>query len=543
MRYPQLNLRATITAALPFLVACSGGAVAPENAGTGSGCVSDISCPLGEECGAGVCEPVATSIYPHIQTASLLFRPYLDAAEVAWRASHYDVLIGNLFYVVDDVRAVNPNARLFEYVNIRYNRYDEFGNQATEWALAHGENPEDFYLHYREDVDVPTWEGTLLVEGFPAGVVPGWNPGAGPGDPPANAVSRDQARAPGYNAGGGTGEVWKLANVTGDGFRRFLAEWLPTVLTGESEDVSFSGGPMDGVVLDNAIYYPQFGEGVLDKTDEFYGIPLDDAHPYADGFATIYPELSEALARHFGHAVDLMPNFGHVSFLVYNNPASQSVVATTPWIWAQVWLRYFGTSSPTTGSNRVITYDADYAKGLLSVIHQTRGSGRRVIGAQDLSNSSWGSDRGRLFTLALYYLVHNVNTFYNYETTTVQSDLHMSQWQWNPAVEFDVGTPDHVPPGKTDFEGHYPSTEHYVFAEGADPYRPDLTYRVLARRFTNALVLARMLPAGSVVNDLSATVHALDGSYAVLNADGTLGEVVTSVTIRNNEGFILIPVD
>jgi len=46
-----------------------------------------------------------------------------------------------------------------------------------------------------------------------------------------------------------------------------------------------------------------------------------------------------------------------------------------------------------------------------------------------------------------------------------------------------------------------------------------------------------------VVNNLSATTHALDGSYAILNADGTLGSVVTSVTIRNNEGFILIPVN
>jgi hypothetical protein len=80
-----------------------------------------------------------------------------------------------------------------------------------------------------------------------------------------------------------------------------------------------------------------------------------------------------------------------------------------------------------------------------------------------------------------------------------------------------------------------------VFASGPDPYKPTLTYRVLARRFTHALVLVKMLPEGSVEDSRSFTVHALGGSYRPLLANGTLGAPLTQVALRNNEATILIP--
>jgi hypothetical protein len=120
---------------------------------------------------------------------------------------------------------------------------------------------------------------------------------------------------------------------------------------------------------------------------------------------------------------------------------------------------------------------------------------------------------------------------------------HLSAWQWNPAVEFDIGHPASIPLGATDFEGKANTNEHYLFAAGPDPFDSALTYRVFARRFTNALVLVKMLPAGSVIDTRSITTHTLDGPYAVLRGDGTLGDVVTTAQIRNNEGLILVPVD
>jgi hypothetical protein len=52
-----------------------------------------------------------------------------------------------------------------------------------------------------------------------------------------------------------------------------------------------------------------------------------------------------------------------------------------------------------------------------------------------------------------------------------------------------------------------------------------------------------MLPEGSVTDDRSITHHALDGTYAPLQADGTLGAAVNVAMIRNNEALILIRLD
>jgi hypothetical protein len=520
-----------VTAALTA-AACGTSPADPADTTVSGGCSSDIACPYGEECGTGACVAIAPSLYPHIQTASALFRDHLDGAEVTWRGAHYDLLINRVLDFAHDFRAINPNVRLLEYMYSRYNNYDDFGNRATEWALAHGYDPEDFYLHYREDVTAPTWEGIVLVPGYEPGLVPGWNPDW-PDDPNASATTRAEARVPGYNVGH---EPWFMANINHQGYRRFLLDWAEDVMGG-------AGDPIDGIVFDNAIYYPMFGEGQLDKTDEYYGTPVTADHPHAMGFASLYPEITNGLSERYGRGIDITPNFGHVLFLSRPEPAPVSVIRNVPWIWAEVWLSYYF-SDAASGTNRTVTWEGDYQKGLVAVIEQTRGSGRRILGARDYSNGELGTDRGRLLTLALYYLIQNRNTFYLYETVPHHSsDLPMEQWSWNAAVEFDIGQPDQVPSGTTDYAGDYPSDEHYVFATGPDPSDNSLTYRVLARRYTNALVLAKLLPAGSTIGPISATVHDLDGEYAPLQADGTLGPVVTQVSIRNNEGMILIPVD
>ncbi|HXV14953.1 MAG TPA: hypothetical protein VEC56_12175, partial [Candidatus Krumholzibacteria bacterium] len=184
-----------------------------------------------------------------------------------------------------------------------------------------------------------------------------------------------------------------------------------------------------------------------------------------------------------------------------------------------------------------------YVNAVREIIRQTRTGGRRVLGAQDRFFGTAGSDRGKLLTLGLYYLLHNKHTYYMYTSTGDSNTGHISTWGWNPAVQYDIGQPEVNAPGTLDFEGRAGTREHYLFATGADPAVPSLTYRVLARRFTNALVLVKLLPAGSTVDGSSITTHALDGSYGVLQADGLVGPTVTQASIRNNEALILIPQD
>jgi len=511
---------------------------------TASGCVTDFACSSGEECGVGGCQAVSPSILPHIQTASGMFRNYLDPAEADFRAANYDLIINFVYGYVDRIRSINPNARMFEYINIRYHYYDEF-NTATAWAASNGYDPEDFYLHYREDTDVIGWESQVLVPGYPAGRVPGWNPNAGPSDPPASATTRSESRA--FNGNDGVIGPLYMANITEPGMRGFLLNHIAKLVDGSHWGTAFASGPIDGIMADVGVYYAQFGEGMLPNTDEHYGVPMTDSHPHSRGFETLYPELAAGLENRFGHAIDIMPNYGHIYFLNYDHPAAEGIQRTTPWAWAEVWLMYHGTYQPTSGPGRCITWESDYENAIAAVVRETRRGSRRVLGARDKPRDGVpGSDRGKIFLLALYYLVHNQNTWFLYETVNVHGvgvTEHMSEWNWNPAVTFDIGQPEPVPPGFTDFDGRSGTNEHYIFAHGQDPWQPQAYYRVLARRFSNALVLVKMLPDGSVTTDASITTHQLDGSYALLQADGTLGAVSTTVDLRNNEAAILIPMD
>jgi hypothetical protein len=102
---------------------------------------------------------------------------------------------------------------------------------------------------------------------------------------------------------------------------------------------------------------------------------------------------------------------------------------------------------------------------------------------------------------------------------------------WTPAAAYDVGQP---------------TAAWTEWATGNDPSNSGLTYKVLGRTYSKALVLYKPLSyklgvGTGTIADNTATKHALQGNYRVLRADGTLGPAVTSITLRNGEGAILIP--
>jgi hypothetical protein len=139
--------------------------------------------------------------------------------------------------------------------------------------------------------------------------------------------------------------------------------------------------------------------------------------------------------------------------------------------------------------------------------------------------------RTQIATLAYYYMIANPQTTFlmmngGYEPA--------SSWSrhWSPAMAFNVGQP---------------TGEWSVRATGADPSNLSLTYKVYQRSYSNALVLYKPLSYRAGVGtgtaaDNTVTTHVLNGNYRMLRNDGTLGPVITSVTLRNGEGAILIPV-
>ena len=62
--------------------------------------------------------------------------------------------------------------------------------------------------------------------------------------------------------------------------------------------------------------------------------------------------------------------------------------------------------------------------------------------------------------------------------------------------------------------------------------------QVFARKYTRGLAIVKPYVGGSFGDDTASTQE-LDGEFRPLHVDGTLGPVVTKVTLRNGEAAIL----
>ncbi|MHB1425746.1 MAG: Ig-like domain-containing protein [Gemmataceae bacterium] len=135
--------------------------------------------------------------------------------------------------------------------------------------------------------------------------------------------------------------------------------------------------------------------------------------------------------------------------------------------------------------------------------------------------------RTELAALAYYYLLSAPNTFLDYNGGYDPSGAWSNHWF--PAMKANIGQP---------------TGSWSLFASGIDPSNSSLTYQIYQRSFTNGLVLYKPLSYGNGVSgttaNATATTEALGGTYYPLQADGTLGAPITSITLRNGEGAILI---
>lgn len=139
------------------------------------------------------------------------------------------------------------------------------------------------------------------------------------------------------------------------------------------------------------------------------------------------------------------------------------------------------------------------------------------------------SARTQMATLAYYYLIGDS------KSTMLMlwgGEEPASSWSrhWFNALTYNVGQAQ---------------GEYTLFATGADPSNAALTYNIYQRKYDSALVLYKPLSyargqGNGTTADNTATTHLLGGNYRVLASNGTLGAVVTSITIRNGEGVVLI---
>jgi hypothetical protein len=144
--------------------------------------------------------------------------------------------------------------------------------------------------------------------------------------------------------------------------------------------------------------------------------------------------------------------------------------------------------------------------------------------------SQMSEPRVQIGALAYYYLLADPEATFlmfagGHEPSTTWAR------HWSPAATYDIGQPV----GKWS-----------QWATGPDPAKSERSYRIYQREYTKALVLFKPLShvrgtrEAASIGDETMTRHELAGSYRPLLADGTLGEAVTAITLRNGEGAILI---
>jgi hypothetical protein len=150
-----------------------------------------------------------------------------------------------------------------------------------------------------------------------------------------------------------------------------------------------------------------------------------------------------------------------------------------------------------------------------------------------------GSERGKRFSLAVFYMINHQMAFYYYRVGghSIAPGEHVANKHWNPYVEFDVGQPVTNSLGLADFAGQT-STDRYFVLE------TDELYEIIGREYLRddgkrVLVLVKLMHKNEE-EGASPTTHQLPGSYRVVQPDLTLGDPVAEITLVNNDGVILV---
>ena len=149
-----------------------------------------------------------------------------------------------------------------------------------------------------------------------------------------------------------------------------------------------------------------------------------------------------------------------------------------------------------------------------------------VLDSRD-PDSSLSDPRFQIAALADYYLLAIPNrSFFQFDGDTT------GNWQnhFFPAITYDVGQPTEAPG---------PSSQR------ARSLELGCHIQGLSADYSNALVLYKPLSfqnwnTTASTGDATATTHQLGGTYCPLQADGSLGAPITSITLDNGEGAILI---
>ena len=464
---------------------------------------------------------VTAQNFPHIKTFGFDYIRFADSdaflENLKWLSNRHDWIVGPKAkwpaQAVDYMDAVtyftikdeNPNAKIMKYLP-----YHSLAPTTMEWlenwCRENDRNHEELYYHYYYDTTIRLSNGsTLTVPGFGGG----------------SASTLEEARLRVRWNGG-----WVGINPSSQTFRdAFQALALHTVTVEGTTDTFAEGLFLDtfeGIIdernwsshLENTIELRNIG-----TTEEVY------AQARADLVAAKI-ELEEYLRQTTGN-----PNFR-----VHPNSADSDYI-------------YNQYSS---------LYNEEYRDDLMDLsvefLVTTTTNRRRVERLQQIYSDM---ENGRLFfirsqtnfappreipfeftqfALAAHYLINHENAHFMYHYGNAGNyggypygDPKPTHWHQN--MEVNIGIPSAR--SGTDYWGTSNTDRFYELASGS-------SYSLLAREYSNALVLAKFGRGGFVNIGSNPSTHQLGREYYPLLEDNTTGAAVTSVTLGESEGMILL---
>ncbi len=461
---------------------------------------------------------------PHVRTGGFDYDEQAllnSTTEATWLAKHHDVIIGAQRHgsdtrfdkmqvtTYDRLKAGNPGVTLLGYIP-----YQTVMSWMSSWmesyATSQGLNPEDLYCHYQVDTTVRLRNGQYkTIPGYPNG----------------SASTRMASRV--------VSSWWSgsLPNIcpTSSTFRTVYTELVKEAVTIDRAARKY----LDGLLLDTF-------EGSVDETwdlkfentVELRNLGISTGDParrrVGDDMVSLRNQLQTAVQTLIGRTAYVMPNGADIdNFYQWYTDVYSSRYSTS---YNKFITEYLIT--PTfSGIGRI--------QRLKQVYDDLTNTSRPItyfLNSETAKNSGVPQAFTQ-FILATHYLVNHQNAIFSYHKGSASfygtESGSFQNTHWHKNIEVDIGTP--VSRSGADYWGATGTNRFYVFADGGN------SYKLLAREYSKALVLAKFGSSGgwSAIGT-NRTTHQLGGSYRQVNADNSLGPVITSITLGWGEGALLM---
>ncbi|MCF6351826.1 MAG: T9SS type A sorting domain-containing protein [Cyclobacteriaceae bacterium] len=448
--------------------------------------------------------------FPHIKTFGYDYVPLNNRLDLAqWLAQHHDWIIGGGgdwdATLYNTVKEANSNTKIMSYLAYHSISPDDMA-WMENWCSNNGFNPEDIYYHYHTDTQVKILNGTYIT-------VPGYGNGS------ATTLAEARARVR-WNGG------WPGINPSSTAFRRAFEVLAVNRLTVSGLTDTYLDGlfldTFDGIAndgnwtsrLENTIELNP--NGTISKEDVYTVVRQDLIDAKMELEAFLKQTINNSFVINVNAAdIDMIYNWFSYIYMDYRDETMH------------VSIEYLITS--TSNTNRIPR---------LVQVYDDMENGREFF-IRSQTNFAPPTEIPFGFTqfiLSTHYLVNHPNAhfMYHYGNAGNYGGYPYGNFEpthWHQNIEINIGTP--IVRSTVDYWGETNTDRFYEFANGTG-------YQILAREYTNALVLTNFGGGGWANIGNNPTTHQLDGEYYPLLDDNTNAPAVTSITLGQSEGVILL---